>query len=429
MQVSVEAGEGLKRKLTVQVPGDKVATEVENRLKSLQGRVKVDGFRPGKVPLSVVKQRYGQQVLQEVAGEIMENSYRDAVTQENLHPAGDPQISAQAILPGQPLEFTATFEVYPELTLAPIDALEVQIISASVNDSDVDKMLETLRGQHTRWNPVDRAAQNGDRVTVDFVGTIDGVAFDGGSAKDVPVVLGSGGMIPGFEEQIIGQAKAGQATVKVTFPADYQVADLQNKDAEFAVTVNLVDAPETPALDDEFAKTFGITEGGLEKLRQDIRSNMERELDNRLRAEVKNDVMDKLLVANPVEVPEAVVQQEAENLKQQTSVQQPGANLTVDQFLGDARRRVQLGMILAEVIKLSEIKMDADKVRERIELISREYEDPAEVVRYYQSNPQLLRGIETLVMEDMVVDWVESKAKVSAIEKSFDEVMNSRPGA
>jgi len=429
MQVSVEAGEGLKRKLTVQVPGDKVATEVENRLKSLQGRVKVDGFRPGKVPLSVVKQRYGQQVLQEVAGEIMENSYRDAVTQENLHPAGNPEISAQTILPGQPLEFTATFEVYPELTLAPIDALEVQKITASVQDADVDKMLETLRGQRTSWKQAERAAQDGDRVTVDFVGTIDGVVFEGGSAKDIPVVLGTGGMIPGFEEQIMGVEKGGNATVKVTFPADYQVADLQNKDAEFAVTANLVEEPETPALDDEFAKTFGINEGGLEKLRQDIRDNMERELSNKLRAEVKNDVMDKLLVANPVDVPEAIMRQEAETLKEQTSTQQPGSQLTVEQFMDDARRRVQLGMILAEVIKLSGIKMDADKVRERVELISRDYEDPAEVVRYYQSNPQLLRGIETLVMEDLVVDWVESQAKISVIEKTFDEVMNPQPGA
>jgi trigger factor len=428
MQVSVEAGEGLKRKLTVQVPGDKVATEVENRLKSLQGRVKVDGFRPGKVPLNVVKQRYGQQVLQEVAGEIMENSYRDAITQENLRPAGDPEISAQAILPGMPIEFTATFEVYPEVSLAPVAGMDVEVITSSVQDADVDKMLETLRGQRTSWKAVERAAQDSDRVTVDFVGTIDGVAFDGGSAKGIPVVLGSGSMIPGFEEQILGVSAGGHATVKVTFPADYQVADLQNKEAEFAVTVALVEAAETPAMDDEFAKTFGINEGGLEKLRQDIRANMERELNNRLRALVKNDVMEKLIDANPVDVPEAVVRQEAENLKQQTSVQQPGASLTADQFMGDARRRVQLGMLLAEVIKLSGIQMNADKVRERIDLISRDYEDPMEVVRYYQSNPQLLRGIETLVMEDMVVDWIESQAKISAIEKTFDEVMNPAPG-
>jgi len=422
MQVSVEAGEGLKRKLTVQVPSEAVESEVANRLKSLQGRVKIDGFRPGKVPLQVVKQRYGQQVLQEVAGEIMENSFRDALNQENLRPAGDPVISAPTIKSGQPLEFTASFEIYPEVTLAPVSDLKVTKYSASVQDVDIDNMLETLRKQNVKWNEVERAAEDGDRVTVDFVGTVDGVAFEGGSATNVPLVLGSGSMIPGFEEQIKGLSKGGKGTVKVTFPEDYQAEHLQGKAAEFAVTVNLVEAAELPAVDDEFAKAFGIAEGGLDKLKQDIRANMERELENRIRAEVKNNVMDQLASANPMEIPEAIVQQEAESMKAQAESQQ-GSNLPLESYLDEARRRVQLGMLLAEAIKISGIQVSPETVRERIETISKDYEDPAEVVRYYQSNPQLLRGVETLVMEDMVVDWIVSQADVTITEKSFDELM------
>lgn len=426
MQVSVESGEGLKRKLTVQVPSEKLEAEVANRLKSLQGRVKIDGFRPGKVPLQVVKQRYSKQVLQEVAGEIMETSFREALTQENLRPVGDPVINAVAIKSGQPLEFTASFEVYPEVTLAPVSELKINKSMASVQDSDIDAMMETLRKQATTWKTAERAAQNTDRVTLDFVGSVDGDIFEGGSAKGVPLVLGSGSMIPGFEEQLVGLSVADTATVKVTFPADYQAAHLQGKAAEFAVTVVLVEAPALAPLDDDFAKTLGVTEGGLERLKQDVRANMERELDNRVRAEVKNNVMDQLASANPMVLPEAIVQQEAASLKEQDSSQQ-GSDLPLEAYLDEARRRVQLGMILAEAIKLAAIKVDADKVRQRIELISKDYEDPAEVVRYYLGNPQLLRGVETLVMEDMVVDWIVSQAKVTEVNKSFDDVMKPKP--
>ena len=422
MQVSVEAGEGLKRKVTVQVPSETIDSEVTNRLKSLQGRVKIDGFRPGKVPLQVVKQRYGQQVLQEVAGEIMENSFRDALNQENLRPAGEPVINAPTIKSGQPLEFTASFEVYPEVALSPVSDLKVTRYNASVQDVDIDNMLETLRKQSAKWNEVERAAEDGDRVTVDFVGTVDGVEFEGGSATSVPLVLGSGSMIPGFEEQVKGLSKGGNGTVKVTFPEDYQAEHLQGKAAEFAVTVNLVEAPELPAVDDEFAKAFGIAEGGLDKLKQDIRANMERELENKIRAEVKNSVMDQLASANPMEIPDAIVQQEAETMKAQAESQQ-GSNLPLESYLDEARRRVLLGMLLAESIKISGIQVNPETVRERIETISKDYEDPAEVVRYYQSNPQLLRSVETLVMEDMVVDWIVSQADVTVVEKSFDELM------
>lgn len=315
MQVSVETGEGLERKLTVQVPAEKMDIEIENRLKSMQGRVKVDGFRPGKVPLKVVKQRYGSQVFQEVAGEVLQSSFRDAITQENLRPAGEPVINASSMQPGAPLEYTATFEVYPEVELKPVSELQVEAITAQIADSDVDNMLETLRKQRIVWNEVDRASADEDRLTIGFTGTIDGVAFDGGTAKDVPIVIGSGAMIPGFEEHLTGLSKGDETSFKVPFPEDYQAAELAGKEAEFAITVSKVEAPELPEINEEFAKTFGVEEGGLDRLKQDIRVNMERELSSRASAALKSSVMDKLLEANPIDVPRSIIMEEAETLK------------------------------------------------------------------------------------------------------------------
>ena len=429
MQVSVETGEGLERKLKVQVPSEKIDTEVETRLRSMQGRVKIDGFRPGKVPLKVVKQRYGDQVLQEVAGEIMQRTFQEAVTQENLRPAGTPQINTEKLQPGQPLEYTATFEIYPEIELAPVSKLKLEKISAEASASDVDNMLETLRKQKTDWKQVDRAAAEGDRVSIDFTGTIEGEAFEGGSAENVPVIIGSGSMIPGFEDQLTGLSSGGETTIKTPFPDDYHAKDLAGKAAEFAVTVSKVEAPELPEIDEAFARAFGVEDGSVETLRDNIMTNMQRELSYRIKADLKTQVMDKLIEANSIEVPESTVKQEAEALQQQASQEQPGLNTDLDAFMPDAKRRVQLGMVIGEVIKLSGIRVDQEKVSERLATMAQDYEDPDEFVRYYQSNPQMLRGVETLVMEDMVVDWVAEQASVSSVNKTFDEVMKPASSA
>ena len=426
MQVSVEAGEGLERKITVQIPAETVEMEVEGRLKSMQGRVKIDGFRPGKVPLKVVKQRYSAQIFQEVAGELMQSSFRDAITQENLRPAGDPSIDASRLQQGQPLEYTATFEIYPEVALSPISDIKLEKKIADVSDADVDGMIDTLRKQKAEWSEVDRAAGEDDRVTVNFKGTIDGVAFDGGTAQDVPITIGSGSMIPGFEEKLKGLSKGADTSITVPFPEDYKAAELAGKSADFAVTVTKVEASKLPEINEEFAKAFGVEEGGVEKLREDIRANMKRELDNRIMMDIKTKVMDQLVAKNPLDVPKAIIQEEAQTLKQQTSVQRPGTDLPLESFMEDATRRVKLGMILSEVVKLSSIKIDQDKLQQRIELMAQDYEDPSEFVRYYKSNPQLLRGIETLVMEDMVVSWIVDQANVTEINSSFDEIMNAR---
>lgn len=424
MQVSVETGEGLERKITVQIPAESVDVEVESRLKSMQGRVKIDGFRPGKVPLSVVKQRYSTQIFQEVAGELMQSSFRDAITQENLRPAGDPAINTSSFEQGKPLEYTATFEIYPEVALSPVSDLAVEKLAADVTDADVDGMIDTLRKQKAEWNEVDREAADGDRVTVSFKGTIDGEAFDGGTAQDVPIVIGSGSMIPGFEEKLTGLSKGADTSITVPFPDDYQAADLAGKSADFAINVTKVEASALPEVDEEFAKGFGVEEGGVDKLRDDIRANMERELENRINMDVKTKVMDQLVAKNPLDVPRAIIQEEAETLKQQTSVQQPGTDLPVETFMEDAARRVKLGMILSEVVKLSAIQVDQDKLQQRIEFMAKDYEDPDEFIRYYKSNPELLRGIQTLVMEDMVVEWILEQAKVTEINSSFNEIMN-----
>jgi len=424
MQVSVEAGEGLERKMTVQVPAETVESEVNNRLNSLKNTVRMDGFRPGKVPLKVIKQKYSGAILQEVASELMQRTFREALTQENLNPAGDPEIQTKDLALGQAMEYTATFEVYPEVTLAPVADLSIEKIEASVEAADVDKMIETLRKQKSGWVEVDRASADGDRISIDFVGTIDGEKFDGGSANDMPMVLGAGQMIPGFEEKLTGLKASEETTFKVPFPEDYAAKELAGKEAEFAVTVKKVEEAKLPEIDEDFAKAFGVKSGDTDQLKAEIQENMQRELNKRLRALLKENTMQALIDANPVDVPSATVAQEAETLKKQAEMQNPGSKLSVDAFIDDARRRVQLGMILAEVAKLSSLNINAEMVKARIEEMSRDYEDPAEFVNYYMSNQQLLRGVETLVMEDAVVDWVTEQATVTSKSSSFDEVMN-----
>ena len=424
MQVSVETGEGLERTLTIKVPAETVESAVNNRLNSLKGSVRIDGFRPGKVPLKVIKQKYSGTILQEVAGELMQSSFRDALTQENLTPAGDPRIQAQDLILGQVMEYTATFEVYPELTLAPVADLEVEKVDASVEDSDVDNMIEVLRKQKMDWAEVDRASADEDRMSIDFVGTIDGEKFEGGSANDMPMVLGSGQMIPGFEDKLRGLKASEETTFKVPFPDDYAAKELAGKEAEFAVTVKKVEEPKLPEIDEEFARAFGVESGDADQLKAEIKANMERELERRVSVLLKESVMDSLVNANPIDVPSAVVAQEAETLKQQTEVQSPGSNLPVDSFMVEAKRRVQLGMVLAEVAKTTTLDINAESVKAKVEEMAKDYDDPDEFINYYMGNQELLRGIETLVMEDAVVAWIADQAKVTSKSSSFDDVMN-----
>jgi len=337
MQVSLEAGEGLERKLTIQVPADAIDKEVESRLNSMKSRVRIDGFRPGKVPLKVVKQQYGTQVLQEVAGEMMQNSFRDAVIQENLKPAGLPSIETKTLEMGKPLEYVATFEIYPEVELADFSSLEIERITASVEDVDIDHMIETLRKQRMAYETVERASQDKDQITISFEGFVDGEAFEGGKADSVPVVIGSGSMIPGFEEALVGKKAGDDFSFDVTFPEDYQAENLKGKLATFKTQVVSVAEPKMPEVDEEFVKSFGVDDGDLEKLKTEIRKNMERELSSRLSSALKNNVMDAVLKANDFTVPKALVEDEGKNLQKRMTESgnlQGGMTLPLEIFEG-----------------------------------------------------------------------------------------------
>jgi trigger factor len=431
MQVSVEATEGLERKLKIEVPAERIDSAVTQRLQSLSKTVRMHGFRPGKVPMKVVRTRFGDQVRQEVMGEVIQSSFQDAVLQEKLRPAGLPTIEPVEINAGEPFAYTAVFEVYPELELAPVDGLTIEKPIAVVSDADIDDMIDSLRKQRLEWEDVERAAEDGDQLTIDFVGRIDGEEFAGGKADNVPLVLGSGSMIAGFEDQLLGASTGDQKIIAVSFPDDYRAEHLAGKAAEFDVKVHAVKASKLPEIDDEFAMAFGVEEGGVEALRDDIRRNMTRELEQAISGRIKQQVMDGLVELNQIDLPKALVTEEIARLRQNVAGQMPegasSAHLTDELFAGDAERRVRLGLIIAEIIRSAELKADQDKVREFVENLAASYQEPQQVVDYYYSNRELLQNVEGLVLEQAVTDWVIGQAQVAEAQKTFKEVMNPVP--
>lgn len=433
MQVSVENTSALERRMTIAVPAERVENEVNKRLQQTAKRAKVAGFRPGKVPMSVIRQRFEADARQEAFGDLVQASFYEAIVEQKLNPAGAPAVEPKSFEKGKDLEFVAIFEVFPEFTVSGLESIKVERLSAEVADADLDNMLEVLRKQNTRFEAVERAAQNDDQVTIDFVGKIDGEAFAGGSAQGTQLVLGSGRMIPGFEEGLVG-AKAGEErVVNVTFPEDYQNLDLAGKAAEFTITVNSVSAPVLPELNEEFFAQFGIKESTLEGFRAEVRKNMERELRQAIKTKVKNQVMDGLLAANPVEVPKALLENEVNRLRVQ-AVQQFGGNIKPDQlpaelFEEQAKRRVVLGLIVAEVVKQYELKPDDAKVREVIEEMASAYQEPEQVIAWYYKNDQQLNEVRSVVLEEQVVDTVLQKATVTDKSVSYEEAVKPAQAA
>ncbi|HDS1737390.1 MULTISPECIES: trigger factor [Pseudomonas] len=427
MQVSVENTSALERRMTIAVPAERVETEVTKRLQQTARRAKVPGFRPGKVPMSVIRQRYEADARQEAFGDLIQSSFYEAVVEQKLNPAGAPAVEPKSFEKGKDLEFVAIFEVFPEFTVAGFDSINVERLSAEVADADLDNMLEVLRKQNTRFETVERAAQTDDQVNIDFVGKVDGEEFAGGSAKGTQLVLGSGRMIPGFEDGLVG-AKAGEErVVNVTFPEDYQNLDLAGKAAEFTITVNSVSAPQLPELNEEFFAQFGIKESTLEGFRTEVRKNMERELRQAIKTKVKNQVMDGLLAANPIEVPKALLENEVNRLRVQ-AVQQFGGNIKPEQlpaelFEEQAKRRVVLGLIVAEVVKQFDLKPDEGKVREMIEEMASAYQEPEQVITWYYKNDQQLNEVRSVVLEEQVVDTVLQKATVTDKSVSYEEAV------
>ncbi len=427
MQVSVESTSALERRITIGVPAERIETEVTKRLQQTARRAKVPGFRPGKVPMNVIRQRYEDAARQEALGDLIQATFYEAIVEQKLNPAGAPAVEPKVFEKGKDLEYVATFEVFPEIKLAGFDGIAIERLQADVTDADLDNMLEILRKQNTRFEAVERAAENGDQLNIDFVGKIDGEAFAGGSAKGTPLVLGSGRMIPGFEEALVGVKAGEERVINPTFPADYQNLDLAGKTAEFTVTVNSVSAPQLPELNDDFFALFGIKEGGLEGFRTEVRKNMERELRQAIKSKVKNQVMEGLLAANPVEVPNALIGNEVNRLRVQ-AVQQFGGNIKPDQlpaelFEEQAKRRVVLGLIVAEVVKQGELKADEARVRELIEEMASAYQEPQQVVAWYYKNDQQLNEVRSVVLEEQVVDTVLQKAKVTDKAVSYEEAV------
>ncbi|MCC9007273.1 trigger factor [Pseudomonas putida] len=427
MQVSVENTSALERRMTIAVPAERVENEVNKRLQQTAKRAKIAGFRPGKVPMNVIRQRFEADARQEAFGDLVQASFYEAIVEQKLNPAGAPAVEPKSFEKGKDLEFVAIFEVFPEFTVSGLESINVERLSAEVADADLDNMLEVLRKQNTRFEAVERAAQNDDQVNIDFVGKVDGEVFAGGSAKGTPLVLGSGRMIPGFEEGLVG-AKAGEErVVNVTFPEDYQNLDLAGKAAEFTITVNSVAAPVLPELNEEFFAQFGIKESTLEGFRTEVRKNMERELRQAIKTKVKNQVMDGLLAANPIEVPKALLENEVNRLRVQ-AVQQFGGNIKPEQlpaelFTEQAKRRVVLGLIVAEVVKQFELKPDDAKVREMIEEMASAYQEPEQVIAWYYKNDQQMNEVRSVVLEEQVVDTVLQKATVTDKSVSYEEAV------
>jgi trigger factor len=430
MLVSVQSTGSLERRLEVQVPAAQVEQAFNDRLKNFSRTARLKGFRPGKAPVAVVRRQFGAQIQEEVVGEIVRTSLAEALDQQRLVPVAGPRIEPMQLAGGQDLVYAAVFEVYPEIELKGLEGIEVVRPSAEVATSDVDAMIENLRKQRPNHVVVERASKDGDRVTIDFEGKIDGVAFEGGTGQNVTIELGAGRMLKDFEAGIPG-AKAGETrVVPVRFPDDYGKADLAGKQAEFTITVTKVEQVELPAVDDEFCLAFGVSEGGVGQLRKEVEENMRRELEQNVRGRVKTQLLDKLLETNPIDVPKAAVDAQVRDL-QIDWLRRIGANPSQlkeapprDPFEASAKRRVQLGLLLGEVIRREKLTPDTTKLEERIESAAAGYPDPDQAARQIRDSREFMQQLEAVVLEDQAVEWLLGKVKVTDQPTTFKDLMN-----
>jgi len=428
MQVSVETIQGLERRLTISVPAEQIEKAVTDNLKNEAKRARIPGFRPGKVPVSVINKRYGKAIRQDITGEVMQRNFIEAIIAEKLNLAGAPTFT-----PGETsaetFEFVATFEVYPEVTLTGLDAIVVEQPKATVTDADLDTMVETLRKQHATFAPVEREAADGDKVKFNFVGSIDGEEFEGGKAEDFELELGTGRMIPGFESGIVGHKAGEEFEIDVNFPEDYHAENLKGKAAKFVITLIEVNAANLPEVNDEFALLFGVNEGGLEALKAEISKNMNRELEQALKASVKEQVINGLLEQNTIEIPKALIDGEVDVLRKQ-AMQRFGSQaanmpeLPADLFTEQAERRVKIGLLLGEVIKTNELKAEDDRVNALIASMASAYEDPSEVIEYYHANKEMMQNMRNVALEEQAVEALLKTAILTDKDVNFEEFMN-----
>ena len=435
MQATIEKVSTLERRLNVSLPVQEIDSEIQNRLKRIARDVRMHGFRPGKVPFRLVQQQYGGQVRQEVLGDALQKTFGEAVKQQNLRVAGYPRFEAKPSEANDNFEFSATFEIYPEIQLTSLDDVTIERPSVTPGDAEVDKTIEILRKQRVQYEVVERGAQSNDRLTIDYRGTTDGQEFEGGTGTDHMTVLGEGRLLPDFEKHLAG-LKAGESRAfELTFPEDYHGKELAGKTAHFDVTVKKVEQPVLPTVDAEFARQLGIQDGDLSKMRADIRANLEREVRRRVQARVKDQVMKALLDSASLEVPKSLLEMEIERLMAGMRQDLAGRGMKAEDipmpreaFEPEARRRVTLGLIVAEVVRQNSLQAKPDQIKTVVQDYAESYERPEEVVRWYYQSPDRLREVESLVLEDNVVQWALSKAKSVEKAADFDELMgNAKP--
>jgi trigger factor len=433
MQISIETTSGLERRLTILVPSETFEEQISSRLGDAASRMRLPGFRPGKVPMKEVRRRYGKAVRAEVAGELMQSSFINAVRQEELAPAGQPSLEVVKMEPGNDFEFTATFEVFPSVQLADLGRVTVKRPEAEITETDIDAMVERLREQRKEWQEVERGAGEGDRVTVDFEGRLDGEVFEGGKADDATFVIGAGQMIEDFDHGVQGLAAGESAEFQATFPEDYRAENLAGKTVTFSVQVKSVTEPKLPELDDGFFTSFGVEEGGVEAFRTDVRRNMQREMDAAVRGVLKSQVMDQLNALHDVQLPSALVAREIETLRQQMLQQfqmyAAGDNqpqLPDELFRERAEQRVTVGLVVNEIVSSTGLEVSAEKVRQRIEETADGYAEPQQVVNWYYSNHEQLQQVEMAVLEDQVVEHVLEQAAVESVASNYQDIVTGK---
>ena len=429
MSLNIETTQGLERRVSITVPAETVEQAVREELKRVAKNARVDGFRKGKVPPQIIEKRFGASVRQDILGDLLQKHFFQAVIENKVNLAGRPSFTVEQFEEGKELKFSATFEVYPEVELKGLENIKVEKPVVEISEADVDKMVEVLRKQQATWTETQDAAKAEDRVTIDFVGSVDGEEFEGGKAEDFVLFMGQGRMIPGFEDGIVGHKAGDKFTIDVTFPEEYHSEKLKGKAAKFDITLKKVEVMVLPELTDEFVAKFGPNTKSVADLRAEIRKNMQRELKNALTTRVKTQVIDGLVEQNPIDVPSAAVEQEIEVLRQQAAQRfggnaQQAAQLPRAVFEDQAKRRVLVGLLLAQVIASNELKADEERAKAMIEDIASAYEQPADVVEYYSKNKELMNNIRNVVLEEQAVDAVLAKAQVTEKAATFDEIMN-----
>lgn len=434
MQVSIENTQGLGRRVAITIDANKIENAVKRELIKMAKNTRIDGFRKGKVPINIINTRYGLSVRQEVLTDLMSNHFIDAVTGAGLNPVGTPNyIPVDGYQHGQDFNFAVEFEVYPEIELKELGSIKVEKPISEVTDADVDDMLETLRKQQSDWQETSEPVTDDCNVTMDFIGSVDGEEFEGGKSEDFSLVIGQERMIPGFEDGLIGH-KAGESfTIETTFPDDYPAENLKGKTASFAVTLKKVEQRQLPEVTEDFVRRFGIDDGSVAGLRAEVRKNMERELKNATRSQVKKQVLDGLLSANPIDVPTSLVNQEIDILRQQ-ALQRLSHYLQKDREIPDtlprelfdeeAKRRVMTGLLLNELIRSHQIKVDNERVKELIAEMASAYEDPQEVISYYNKNREMMNNMRNVVLEEQVVEVILRQAQVTEKATSFHDLIN-----